>query len=96
MRATSRVPPACRPPPAQLAASAGIPLRGLLAQRRLSGSWRLKEATAGVAGADRLDLGRATVQLAWFPLQPPAAAQGGDGGSSSSAGSDDEGTGAGG
>ena len=61
------MPAACRPP--QVAASAAIPLRGLLSQRRLSGAWRLKEATAGVAEADRLDLGRATVQLAWW-VQP--------------------------
>ena len=63
--------PCCFPPtPAPLvAASAAIPLRQLLRERRLSGSWRLKEATAGVAEADRLELGRATVQLAWFPLQ---------------------------
>ncbi len=52
-------------PHTQVAASAAIPLRGLLGQRRLSGAWRLKEATAGVVEADRLDLGRATVQLAW-------------------------------
>lgn len=51
-----------------MAASAAIPLRGLLSQRRLSGAWRLKEATAGVVEADRLDLGRATVQLAWCGL----------------------------
>lgn len=56
-------------PLSQVAASAAIPLRQLLRERRLSGNWRLKEATAGVAEADRLELGRATVQLAWFPLQ---------------------------
>lgn len=57
--------PAAFAPHPQVAASAAIPLRGLLDQRRLSGAWRLKEATAGVVEADRLDLGRATVQLAW-------------------------------
>lgn len=55
----------------QVAAAAAVPLQGLLRQRRLGGSWRLKEATAAVAEADRLDLGRASVQLAWFPLQQP-------------------------
>ena len=63
------------PPPPQVAASAAIPLRQLLRERRLSGNWRLKEATAGVAEADRLELGRATVQLAWFPLQQPEQEQ---------------------
>ena len=69
------------PPPLQVAAASAIPLKGLLRQRRLGGSWRLKEATAGVAEADRLDLGRATVQLAWFPLQAPCGGGGelGDG-----------------
>lgn len=66
--------------PEQLAASAGIPLKGLLRQRRLTGSWRLKEGTSGVADADRLDLGRASVQLAWFPLQAAAAAAASEGG----------------
>lgn len=60
--------PTVHRPPKQVAASAAIPLRGLLSQRRLSGAWRLKEATAGVVEADRLDLGRATVQLAWCGL----------------------------
>ncbi|KAL4437443.1 hypothetical protein ABPG75_004582 [Micractinium tetrahymenae] len=55
----------------KVAAAAAVPLQGLLRQRRLGGSWRLKEATAAVAEADRLDLGRASVQLAWFPLQQP-------------------------
>lgn len=55
-------------------AAAGIPLKSLLHQRRLGGSWRLKEATPTVADADRLDLGRATVQLAWFPLAQQQAA----------------------
>lgn len=64
----------CAPPP-QVAASAAIPLRGLLDQRRLSGAWRLKEATAGVVEADRLDLGRATVQLAWCVLWGRGAGQ---------------------
>lgn len=65
----SRAQFASMPAAAQVAASAAIPLRGLLSQRRLSGAWRLKEATAGVVEADRLDLGRATVQLAWW-VQP--------------------------
>lgn len=41
-----------------------------------------------MADADRLDLGRAQVQLAWFPLQPPAAA-GAGGGDGEGEGSDD-------
>ena len=60
----------------QVVASAAIPLRQLLAQRRLSGSWRLREAGGGAAvhEADRLDLGRTSLQLGWFALQAPPPA----------------------
>ena len=36
--------------------------------RALGGSWRLREATPGVAAPDRVELGRVQAQVAWFGL----------------------------
>ena len=48
---------------------ATLPLCPLLRQSRVSGGWTLFEVTAGVAEGDRIELGKVTGQLAWFPLQ---------------------------
>ena len=61
----------------QVVATASIPLADVVVapgggERRRGGTWRLREVTAGVAAADRVELGRVAVQLAYFPLHPPA------------------------
>ena len=64
--------PPARPPTLlllQVAAVATLPLCPLLRQSRVSGGWTLFEVTSGVAEGDRIELGKVTGQLAWFPLQ---------------------------
>lgn len=64
----------------QVMATASIPLSSLVlgagggggggcAPQVLSGSWRLREATAGVAAPDRVELGRVQAQVAWLGLR---------------------------